>query len=41
MLRYDIVSIHWTGWRCALSHYPYAFRADSDPRRPWLLRSSV
>ena len=41
MLRYDIISIHWNGWRCILSHFPDAFRADSDPRRPWLLKSSV
>ena len=41
MLRYDIVSVEWNGWRCILSHFPDAFRANSDPRRPWLLRSSA
>ena len=37
-LRYDIVSLFWTGWRFVVSHYPDAFRADSDPVRPWILR---
>jgi putative endonuclease len=34
-LRYDILSLHWTGWRFMVSHYPDAFRPVSDPVRPW------
>jgi putative endonuclease len=34
-LRYDVLSIFWTGWRFVVSHYPDAFRPMSDPARPW------
>ena len=37
-LRYDVLSLFWTGFRFIVSHYPDAFRADSDPVRPWILR---
>lgn len=35
-LRYDVVSLYWTGWRFVVSHYPDAFRPMADPHRPWL-----
>ena len=38
-LRYDIVSIFWTGWRFAVTHYPDAFRPVADPVRPWRWRA--
>ncbi len=34
-IRYDIVSIHWTGWRFALTRFTDAFRPTADARRPW------
>jgi putative endonuclease len=37
-LRYDIVSIYWTGWRCIVTHFPDAFRPVADPQRPWIWR---
>jgi putative endonuclease len=37
-LRYDILSILWTGWRFVVSHYADAFRPMSDPTRPWQWR---
>ncbi len=38
-LRYDIVSIRWTGWRFIITHYPDAFRPVADPYRPWIWRA--
>jgi len=38
-LRYDVLSIFWTGTRFVLSHYPDAFRPVSDPRAPWRWRA--
>lgn len=38
-LRYDILSIYWTGWRFIVTHYPDAFRPVADPQRPWIWRS--
>ncbi len=37
-LRYDIVSIYWTGWRFVVTHYPDAFRPVADTARPWIWR---
>ena len=37
-LRYDILSIFWTGWRFVVTHYADAFRPIADSRRPWLWR---
>ena len=37
-LRYDILSLFWTGRRFIVSHYPDAFRPESDPIRPWRWR---
>ena len=39
MLRYDILSLHWNGWRFIVSHYADAFRPRSDEQRPWLWRA--
>ena len=38
-LRYDILSIFWTGWRFVVTHYADAFRPIADSRRPWLWRA--
>lgn len=38
MLRYDILSIHWTGWRFVVTHFPDAFRPVADTVRPWIWR---
>jgi putative endonuclease len=34
-LRYDIVSLFWTGRRFVVDHFPDAFRTMSDPAAPW------
>jgi putative endonuclease len=34
-LRYDVVSLFWTGRRFVVSHFPDAFRPVSNPREPW------
>jgi putative endonuclease len=38
-LRYDILSIFWTGWRFVVTHYADAFRPIADAQRPWLWRA--
>lgn len=38
-LRYDILSIYWTGWRFIVTHFPDAFRPVADARRPWIWRA--
>jgi putative endonuclease len=38
-LRYDIVSIFWTGWRFRVSHFADAFRPVADGRTPWRWRA--
>lgn len=38
-LRYDIVSIYWTGWRFKVDRYEDAFRPMADPQRPWKWRA--
>ncbi len=38
-LRYDVLSLYWTGRRFIVSHYPDAFRPVSDARRPWQWRA--
>lgn len=35
MLRYDIVSIFWTGSRFIVSHYEDAFRPVANAKCPW------
>lgn len=37
-LRYDILSIRWTGRRFVVTHYPDAFRPTADPHAPWRWR---
>lgn len=38
-LRYDIVSLYWTGWRFVVTHFPDAFRPVADAKRPWIWRA--
>jgi putative endonuclease len=38
-LRYDIVSVRWTGRRFVVTHYPDAFRPFADPYYPWRWRA--
>jgi len=38
-LRYDILSIFWTGWRFVITHYEDAFRPIADAKRPWIWRA--
>lgn len=38
-LRYDIVSIFWTGWRFAVDPFADAFRPLADARVPWHVRA--
>ena len=37
-LRYDILSIRWTGRRFVVTHYADAFRPVADANRPWIWR---
>lgn len=34
-LRYDILSLFWTGWRFQIAYFPDAFRPVADAIRPW------
>lgn len=34
-IRFDVVSLYWTGWRFRLEQFADAFRAEYDPGRPW------
>jgi putative endonuclease len=38
-LRYDVLSLYWTGRRFVVTHYADAFRPIADARRPWLWRA--
>jgi putative endonuclease len=38
-LRYDILSIRWTGRRFVVTHYEDAFRPIADARYPWRWRA--
>jgi putative endonuclease len=38
-LRYDVLSIYWTGWRFVVTHFPDAFRPIADATRPWIWRA--
>lgn len=38
-LRYDILSLYWTGWRFVVTHYADAFRPVADAQRPWIWRA--
>jgi putative endonuclease len=35
-LRYDVLSLFWTGRRFIVDHYEDAFRPIADAERPWL-----
>jgi putative endonuclease len=37
-LRYDVLSLYWTGRRFIVKHYADAFRPMADPDRPWIWR---
>lgn len=38
-LRYDILSLFWTGRRFIVTHYEDAFRPIADAKRPWIWRA--
>ncbi len=38
-LRYDILSLYWTGRRFVVTHFEDAFRPMADVKRPWILRA--
>lgn len=38
-LRYDILSLFWTGRRFVVTHFIDAFRPMADPQRPWIWRA--
>lgn len=38
-LRYDVVSIFWTGWWFAITQYADAFQPVADTRTPWRWRA--
>jgi putative endonuclease len=38
-LRYDILSLFWTGRRFVVTHFADAFRPVADARRPWIWRA--
>ena len=38
-LRYDVLSLFWTGRRFVVTHYAGAFRPIADPHRPWIWRA--
>jgi len=39
LLRYDIISNFWNGWRFVLTHYADAFQPVASAQLPWQLRS--
>ena len=38
VIRYDVLSLFWTGYRFVVHHFPDAFRPVADPVRPWRWR---
>jgi putative endonuclease len=38
-LRYDILSLFWTGWRFEVKGFPDAFRPVADEAFPWVWRA--
>jgi len=34
-IRYDVLSLYWTGVRFSVRHFPDAFRPVSDAHQPW------
>jgi putative endonuclease len=37
-VRYDVLSLYWTGRRFAITHFADAFSPVADPVRPWAWR---
>lgn len=37
-VRYDVLSLFWTGRRFVIDYFRDAFRPTSDPRAPWKWR---
>lgn len=40
-LRYDVLSLFWTGRRFVVTYYPDAFQPIADARRPWIWRAGL
>ena len=40
-VRYDVLSLYWTGRRFVVTHFADAFRPVADARRPWLWRIGI
>jgi len=38
-LRYDVLSLFWNGRRFEVTHFPDAFRPESDAQQPWKWRA--
>ncbi len=38
-IRYDILSLFWTGRRFVVEHFPSAFKPVADPSQPWKWRA--
>jgi putative endonuclease len=39
MLRFDVLSLRWTGWRFVVTCFADAFRPVADAQKPWLWRA--
>jgi putative endonuclease len=37
-VRFDVVSVYWTGWRFRIEHLRDAFYVEAQPGRPWVWR---
>jgi putative endonuclease len=37
-VRYDVMSLFWTGWRFVVTHFADAFEPIADARYPWMWR---
>jgi putative endonuclease len=37
-VRYDVMSLFWTGWRFVVTHFADAFEPVADARYPWMWR---
>ena len=37
-IRFDVISICWTGYRFQLRSFPDAFQPMADEKRPWIVR---
>jgi putative endonuclease len=38
MMRFDVLSLVWNGWRFEVTHFPNAYELEADPHRPWIDR---